>query len=245
MRKAVIIGAAILVVLFIAGAGFIIWAETPLGPMSEALQALNSDAQVKVTTGDRLVFQPVNATTKTGFIFYPGGRVDYRSYAPLAHDVASEGYLVVIVRMPLNLAVFSPNAAQGVIELHPEIENWIIGGHSLGGSMAAQYVSTSPASVNGLILLEAYPASGNDLSSKQLEVLTIHGSRDGLVSSTQIDDSLKQLPKETVRVEIIGGNHAQCGWYGPQPGDLDATISREDQQQQIVRAIVDLLMRIN
>ena len=245
MRKAVKIGAAILIVLAIAGAGFIIWAETPLGPMSEALQALSSDAQVKVTTGNWLEFQPANTTTQTGFIFYPGGRVDYRSYAPLAHDIASEGYLVIIVRMPLNLAVFSPNAAQGVIDAHPEIENWVIGGHSLGGSMAAQYVSTSPASVKGLILLEAYPASGNDLSSKQLTVLTIHGSRDGLVSSAQIDESLKQLPKETIRVEIIGGNHAQCGWYGPQPGDLDATISREDQQQQIVHATVELLMKIN
>jgi hypothetical protein len=237
-RKVILV---FLVVVAIAGAGFIVWAETPLGPMTEALQALNSDANVKVTADDWLVFQPVNASTSTGFIFYPGGRVDYRSYAPLAHDVAADGFLVVVVHMPLNLAVFSPNAAQGVIDDHPEITRWAVGGHSLGGSMAAQFASSAPTSVKALILLESYPASGNDLSGKQLQVLTIHGSRDGLVSSAQIDDSLKQLPQGTVRVEIQGGNHAQCGWYGPQPGDMDATISRVEQQSQIVQATVEFL----
>jgi hypothetical protein len=237
--------AAILIVLAIAGAGFVIWAETPLGPMSEVLQALNSDAKVKVTSGDWLVFQTIDAKAQTGFIFYPGGRVDYRSYAPLAHEIASEGYLVIIVRMPLNLAVFSPNAAQTAIDAYPEITSWAIGGHSLGGSMAAQYVSSSPSSVKALILLESYPASGNDLSHRQLMVLTIHGTRDGLVSASQIDESLKQLPQGTLRVEILGGNHAQCGWYGPQPGDLNATISREDQQQQILRASLELLQGLH
>jgi hypothetical protein len=232
---------AILAIVAIGCIGFVVWAETPLGPMSEALQALNSDSSVKVEAGDWLVFQPVNVTTHTGFIFYPGGRVDYRSYAPLAHDIAAEGYLVVIVRMPLNLAVLSPSAAQGVIDAHPEITNWAVGGHSLGGSMAAQYVSSAPSSVKALVLLESYPASGNDLSGKQFSVLTIHGTRDGLVSSSQIDDSLKLLPKETVRFEIQGGNHAQCGWYGPQSGDLDATISREEQQGLIVQATSEFL----
>ncbi len=237
-RKIIII---LLALVVIAGSGFVIWAETPLGPMSEALQALDSDTKVKVTTGDWLVFQPINVTTRVGFIFYPGGRVDYRSYAPLAHDIASEGYLVIIVRMPLNLAVLSPNAAQSVIDAYTGITSWAVGGHSLGGSMAAQYVSSSPPSVKALILMESYPASGNDLSKTPLEVLTIHGTRDGLVSSVQIDDSLKLLPLDTVRVEIEGGNHAQCGWYGHQPGDLDATISREEQQQKIVRATAELL----
>ena len=237
-RKIILVFLAVVV---IASVGFIVWAETPLGPMSEALQALNSDAKVRVTAGDWLVFQPANASTHTGFIFYPGGRVDYRSYAPLAHDIAADGYLVVIVHMPLNLAVFSPNAAQGVIDAYPEITSWAVGGHSLGGSMAAQYVASPPSSVKALILLESYPASGNDLSGKQLSVLTIHGTRDGLVSSAQIDDSLKLLPKGTVRVEIQGGNHAQCGWYGPQPGDMDATISREEQQRQIVQTTVEFL----
>ena len=240
--KIIIVVFAILVV---AAVGFVIWAETPLGPMSEALDALKSDSRVSVSTGDWLVFQPTNSTTHTGFIFYPGGRVDYRSYAPEAHAIAADGYLVVIVRMPLNLAVLDPNAAQKVVDSYPSITSWAVGGHSLGGTMAAQYASNAPKSVRGLVLWTSYPASGNDLSKTGLMVATIHGTMDGLVSSGQIDDSLKMLPAGTVRVEIQGGNHAQFGWYGPQPGDNDATVSREEQQRVTVKVTTELLSGIS
>ena len=110
--------------------------------------------------------------------------------------------------------------------------------------MAAQYVSNAPPIVRGLVLWTSYPASGNDLSGKKISVVTIHGSRDGLVSTSQIDDSMKMLPPDTIRVEIPGGNHAQFGWYGPQPGDNDATITRDEQQLQVVQATIQLLEKI-
>ena len=44
-------------------------------------------------------------------------------------------------------------------------------------------------------------------------------------------------------VEIEGGNHAQFGNYGPQEGDLPATISAEEQQAQTVEAITDFIAR--
>ena len=245
MRRRIKIIIVILAALAIAGTGFIIWAETPLGPMNEALDALKTDAKVTVTNGDLLIFQPNNSTTNTGFIIYPGGRVDYRSYAPEAHTLAASGYLVIIIKMPLNLAVFDPNAAQKVIDRYPTITSWAVGGHSLGGLMAAQYASNAPQSLRGLILWASYPASGNDLSKTMIIATTIHGTRDGLVSSTQIDDSLKILPPGTTRVEIQGGNHSQFGWYGPQPGDKEATINRLYQQEQIVQATTELLMRIS
>jgi dienelactone hydrolase len=235
----------ILAVLAIAGSGFIIWAETPLGPMSEALDALKTDANVRVTSGEWLVFQPNNSTPHTGFIIYPGGRVDYRSYAPEAHTIAANNFLVIIVKMPLNLAVFDPNAAQKVIDSYPMITSWAVGGHSLGGTMAAQYASNPPQSLNGLVLWASYPASGNDLSKTQLKVLTIHGTLDGLVSSTQIDDSMKMLPHDAIRVEIQGGDHAQFGWYGSQPGDNEATSTREEQQKETVQATTELLTKIS
>jgi len=40
---------------------------------------------------------------------------------------------------------------------------------------------------------------------------------------------------------IVGGNHAQFGWYGPQPGDNPAEISREAQQQQVVESTIEML----
>ena len=234
----------ILGILLVIGVGFVVWGETPPRPMDEAFKALESDSSVTVTVGDPLIFTPKNSSPTTGFIIYPGGRVDYRSYAPAAHALAAEGYLVFIIRMPLNLAVLSPNAAQRIVDTYSTVTSWAVGGHSLGGSMAAQYVAGTPQRVKGLVLWASYPASGNDLSKTSLQVTTIHGTHDGLVSLNQIEESLKLLPPGTTRVEIDGGNHAQFGWYGPQQGDKDATIARKEQQQRIIQATIQLLQKI-
>jgi hypothetical protein len=233
-----------LVIIFLVAVGFIgfiVWAETPLGPMREAFEALNTDSLVSVSSGGWLVFRPIIASSDVGFIIYPGGRVDYRSYSPMAHAIAAKGYLVIIVQMPLNLAVLGINSAQSVIDSNPEIKTWAIGGHSLGGSMAAQFISSNPPKVKGLVLWAAYPASGIDLSKLGISTVTVHGTNDGLVTSSQINESLKQLPLGTMRTEIVGGNHAQFGWYGPQQGDNEAQITRVEQQKQIVDAAVKLL----
>jgi hypothetical protein len=242
-KNKIIIG--VLLVFTIVLVGFVIWVETPPVPMPEAYQALESSSSVTVSTGNWLVFQPVASNISTGFIFYPDGRVDFRSYAPLAKAIAADGYLVVITGMPLNLAVFGVNTANDVIASYPQINLWAIGGHSLGGTMAAQFAYENPSKIRGLVLWAAYPASGTDLSKNTLLVTTIHGTNDGLVSSTQIDDSLKLLPPSTVRVEIAGGNHAQFGWYGDQGGDNPATITRELQQTQILNATLKLFTTLD
>ncbi|MDQ3247653.1 MAG: alpha/beta hydrolase, partial [Chloroflexota bacterium] len=130
----------LLLLILLAVAGFVIWALWTPTPMPEALAALASDPAVQVNIDDWLVFQPAAGSATTGFIFYPGGRVDARAYAPAAHAIAATGVLVVIVPMPLNLAVFAPNRADQVITAYPAIQRWAIGGHSLGGAMAATYV---------------------------------------------------------------------------------------------------------
>jgi hypothetical protein len=241
-RNKIIIGVLLAVVVVLAG--FVVWAETPPSPMPEAYDALKSDSSVTVSVGNWLVFSPVSSNVSTGFIIYPGGRVDFRSYAPAAHAIAAEGYLVIIPLMPLNLAVFGVGTANDVIGIYPNISSWAIGGHSLGGTMAAQFAFENPSKIRGLVLWAAYPASGTDLSKSNLLVTTIHGSNDGLVSTAQIDDSLKLLPPSTVRVEIAGGNHAQFGWYGDQAGDNAATITREAQQNLTVTATVQLLEKL-
>jgi hypothetical protein len=241
-RNKIIIGVLLAVVIVLVG--FVVWAETPPSPMPEAYDALKSDSSVTVSVGNWLVFFPVSSNVSTGFIIYPGGRVDFRSYAPAAHAIAAEGYLVVIPLMPLNLAVFGVGTANDVIGRYPNISSWAIGGHSLGGTMAAQFAFENPSKIKGLILLAAYPASGTDLSKSNLLVTTIHGSNDGLVSTAQIDDSLKLLPPSTLRVEIAGGNHAQFGCYGDQAGDNAATITREAQQNLTVNATVQMLEKL-
>jgi hypothetical protein len=213
--------------------------------MPEAWAALQSDSQVTVTVGPWLTFQPVMSAATTGLIFYPGGRVDYRAYAPTMNAIAAHGYTVVIVPMPLNLAVFAPDKAADVIAAFPQVKRWAVGGHSLGGSMAAHFAYAHPASVRGLILLASYPASNENLSTRTMAVVSISGTLDGLATPDKIGASRALLPANTHWVSIAGGNHAQMGWYGPQAGDNPPTISRAEQQQQVIAASVGLLERLS
>jgi len=161
------------------------------------------------------------------------------AYAPLMKSVTDRGIMTVIVPMPLDLAVFGIGRAGDVIAAHPGIKHWIVGGHSLGGSMAAEFVKGSPAAVQGIVFLASYPADSTDLSALPLHVVSIYGTKDGLAGG-KFEASMARLPRDTRVVVIEGGNHAQFGDYGPQSGDGTATISRDAQQAQTVAAIADL-----
>jgi acetyl esterase/lipase len=234
------------IVIFLLGipGGFAIWAYTPPAPMAEAITALESDAQVSVSGDAWLVFEPVGGGNDTALILYPGGRVDYRSYAPAAHAIAAQGYRVIVVKAPFNLMVFAPNLATEVMAAYPDVQNWVVGGHSLGGAMAALYADEHPESIRGLLLWAAYPAESNDLSDQNIEVTSIYATLDGLSTGDKINASRALLPATTSWVSIEGGNHAQFGWYGDQSGDNAAAISREEQQRWIVLASVELLSRV-
>jgi hypothetical protein len=240
MFKRILTGLFIIIILAISA--FVIWGSTPARPDTLALQAVESNDVVNVVAGKFwLQFSPTNRDPISGFIFYPGGRVDYRAYAPLMRAIAERGYEVVLVKMPLSLAVLGANRADAVIDANPDISNWYIGGHSLGGALAAAYMYNNPVSVQGLVLWAAYPAESNDLSQSGFPVLSIYADRDGLATPEKIQTSIPLLPKDTVWFEIKGGNHAQFGSYGPQDGDLDATISVEEQHQQILDATLAFL----
>ncbi|MDO9086579.1 MAG: alpha/beta hydrolase [Anaerolineaceae bacterium] len=240
MFKRIVAGLFVIIIITISA--FVIWGSTPARPDTLALQALESNDVVNVEKGQFwLQFSPTNRDPISGFIFYPGGRVDYRAYAPLMRAIAERGYEVALVKMPLSLAVLGANRADAVIDANPEIPVWYIGGHSLGGAMAAAYVYNNPVSVQGLVLWAAYPAESNDLSQSGFPVLSIYAERDGLATPEKIQASIPLLPKDTMWVEIKGGNHAQFGSYGPQNGDLEASISAEEQHQQIVDAILTFL----
>lgn len=234
----------ILAIIVLPLAGFLGWASFPLGPGEAALSALQSDGAVQVEQAQGwTVFRPQGNEPRTGFIFYPGGRVDYRSYAPLLKPLAEEGYLVVLAPMPLSLAVFAPDKADAIIAAFPGIEQWAIGGHSLGGAMAARYAFTHPGKVAGLALWASYPADTDNLADRQLAVVSIAGTNDGVTRKLP-EESAALLPKDTQWVIIEGGNHSQFGDYGLQPGDGVAEITPQEQWDQVVSATVELLKRI-
>jgi len=239
-----IVAGVVATLVVVASAGFVVWATSTADPQPVAIAALDSDELVQVIEDDGFVFEPT-AGARLGFIFYPGGRVDPASYAAFARQIAEAGYLVVVPQLRLNLAVFDANAATDIITAHPLIEQWAIGGHSLGGSMAAQFAADNPGAVSGLSLWAAYPPDGTDLASAELVVVSVFGTRDGLTSLDDIDDSRSRLPPSTEFVAIDGGNHAQFGDYGAQPGDNPATISADAQRQQTVAATVQMLAQID
>ena len=217
---------------------------SPVGAlMPEAMRALEPDASVQVNRERWIVFEPIEPTSESGFIFYPGGRVLPEAYAPLARALAEEGHLSVIVPMPLNLAVLNPKAARDVISAFPSVRTWVIGGHSLGGVMAARYAYHHQELVDGLALLAAYPEAHIDLSESGLAVATIYGDRDGLLTANEVERSLNQLPSDTQAVLIEGANHAQFGWYGEQACDRPARISRPEQHARVVSAILHIMQK--
>jgi hypothetical protein len=235
---------AVTIIALVGLSGFTYWAYTPLGPSNEALDSLIDSKKVTVIEDNWIRFHP-ETPQKTGLIFYQGGHVDPKSYSVLAHSIASESYLVVIPKMPFNLAVLSKNAALNVVNEYHDIDNWVIAGHSLGGAMAASLVYSEPEVFQGLVLLAAYPPKNNDLSSRKLMVTTIYGSDDKLATSTEVEDSLIYLPADTRKALIYGGNHAQFGYYGKQNGDGVASITREQQHIRVIEEILTILKKIS
>lgn len=234
----------IMVLLAVVLVGVVLIATRAPEPMPQAMAALQSDLQVLVDTTPWLTFRPRGVEPVTGLIFYPGGLVDPRSYAPMAQAIAAKGYLVVVPSMPLNFAILDVNRAEQVISAFPRVREWAMGGHSLGGVSAAMFVKRHPDAVKGLVFLASYPADSDNLTGFDLHVMSIYGTRDGLSTIAKIDASRRLLPASTRWVAIEGGNHGQFGWYGLQSGDGVATISREQQQAQIVDATIDLLKQI-
>lgn len=247
-RRRIIIG--ILIALFalavIGGGAFFVWANQAGPPMPEALAAMHSDSSVEFEQQNGwLVFQPVlqgdqlDKPIKKGLILYPGGKVDYRAYAPTARAIAAQGYLVVIPPMPLNLAFFEANAAGDVITAFPQIQKWAIAGHSLGGVAASSYAAANPDKIQGVGFWASYPQGS--MTAYPGQVVSISATNDGLATPVKIENSKKDLPPATKFVVIQGGNHAQFGYYSDQQGDNPASISRAEQQNRLVTAMVELL----
>ena len=201
----------------------------------EAFAPANA-VEMQVLEDNTIVFAPEGA--ETGFIFYPGGKVEYTAYLPLMEELASEGVLCVLVEMPFNLAVLDVNAADGIREQYSQIESWYIGGHSLGGSMAASYAAEHTEDFDGLVLLGAYSTA--DLSGSGLEVLCVYGSEDGVMNREKYETYRENLPTCFTELVIDGGCHAYFGMYGPQDGDGTPAVTNEEQIRLTAEAILEL-----
>lgn len=225
-------------------------------PALEDKSLLATDSSIQVTRDSSgIAFSPIasegHAAKSSGLVFYCGARVPPEAYAYLARSCAQAGYTAVLASSPLNFAVLASSAASKIAAAHPEVARWVISGHSLGGVVASSFVAHNAKAkakdaipVAGLLLLASYPGPGDDLSTKSLAVVTVGASRDALSPSAKIAEAQVRLPAGSRYVEISGGNHAQFGEYGPQPGDGLAEIPGPTQRKAVVEEAIALLDKV-
>lgn len=227
----------VLAILLLATAALVVWATVRAQPAKgRAVEVLQENG---IRREDRrLVFRPT-APADTGLIYYPGGLVEPEAYAVTAQGVADAGYLVVVPKMPLNLAFTGINRADGIRSDFPEITSWVIGGHSLGGAMAAEYAKNHADRLSGLIMYASYPANNEDFVDFPIPILTIIASNDP--GAPQQDAFYQAVRDSARRVIIEGGNHRQYADYAFQRDDGVATLSAAEQQRRIIAATVAFL----
>ncbi len=231
--------AVLLTVVLICAAAFAVYVSIYYHGEPAAVQAMASGDTVSVyeLRDGVTVFAPEDPLA--GFIFYPGGKVEHTAYAPLLRACAERGMLCVLIRMPCTLAVFNVNGADGIREQFPDIERWYIGGHSLGGAMAASYAAGHSDELDGLVLLAAY--STQDLTGSGLAVLSVYGSEDGVLDMGKYEQYRSNLPAGASEVVIDGGCHAGFGRYGTQDGDGTPAISSDEQIDRTAEEIARMM----
>lgn len=236
LRRIIII---VLAVILAIAAAFLIYTGDYYHADTIANTALISSSSVTVSKlGDDLVFTPAGGAS-AGLIFYPGGKVEYTAYAPLMHRIAEQGIQCVLVKMPFNLAVLDISAADGIAAEFPEISSWYIGGHSLGGTMAASCAARHTGEFSGMILLASYSTA--DISGSGLKVLSMYGTWDGVLNMDSYQKNRPNLPADADETVINGGNHAGFGSYGVQSGDGTADITAAEQMEITASAVAGFI----
>lgn len=237
--KNALIGFALIIILGVLGV--IAWSKIGTYPARMvALSALESTDRVTISQDKWIVFEP-DQETDTGLIFYPGGLVEPTAYAPILHNIAEEGVLVIITPMPLNLGILNTGAAREVIDAYPQISNWILAGHSLGGASAAIFAENNPEKIDAIALWDSYPPDSSDLSDNSISAISIFGTTNNFPNTENFDDKKHLLPAGTKFVAIEGANHAQFGDYGPQKGDVIATMSLAEQHERVAEIMLNFI----
>ena len=229
----------LIVVLFVALLGLAggVYFGTYSRATPEAAALLQGSDAVEVKAMDKgwLLDGP---GTEAAFVFYPGGKVESTAYLPLLTALAEDGVDCFLVKMPLNMAFMDLNAAAAV-QADYAYDRWYVGGHSLGGAMAAVYAAEHGEGLSGLILLAAYATKPLD---QHLAVLELHGSEDGVLNRKKLEEGKQYLPASALSEELPGGNHAQFGDYGLQKGDGVARVSRAEQTAWAAERIEGLIL---
>jgi len=232
---------------------FILWMANSFRARGFDKSIQESDSQITIAETNRFIsFRPNASSQPVGLIFFPGGMVQPEAYAPMSRTIAEQGYNVFIVKLPFGSAPLESqeadvmNQALEIISANESIQYWVVGGHSRGAAIASRFAYKHGDSFDGLILIgTSHPKEAAfDLSNSTLAVTKIYATNDGLASMDEVEANAVYLPAKTTWALIEGGNHSQFGYYGSQLGDDTATLSRAQQQELTVAAILSALKSI-
>ena len=256
MVKKLVLGLVSLVALvLVVSAGVLVWWQTTSfnEAADGALSALVSDDTISVSESEWLAFEPVRQTPRAGFILYPGAQCDHRGYANPLRAIAEQGYLVVSVPMPLNYAILGVDKVREVMAAYPEINTWVLAGHSLGGAMAATFAASDPDAIDGLMFWDSHAYEGADLSQMDLPVAQLYRSATDLPMPPNFQANAQYLPVTADLTPVLGGNHMNFGQFDVAPNFAsvmlsDRTIpepmSMAQQHDLIVAATLDFMDRV-
>ena len=230
------IGIVLLAILFLLTGSFLFFCMQTYRADEAAREAMRSDEQVQVSERDYGWFLD-GPGEEDALVFYSGARVEEIAYAPLLRKVAEKGMDVCLLRLPLQIAFLTPNAAQMAISEH-DYAHWYVGGHSLGGSIAARYAATHGEQLEGLILLAAYSI---DKLTEDLTVISIYGTEDKILSQKRYAKNFPNLPPSCREFILKGGNHSQFGSYGKQKRDGEAAIPQDIQIEETAQRILEVV----
>ncbi len=241
---------AVAALVVVAGVGALLVQPYPID--EGRVESVAADAALSVERTDSgLVVRPADGEVREALAFLPGALVPPEAYLPLAGRLATEtGLAVYLLDVPLNLAVLDVTAADAVVGVDSSVERWYVGGHSLGGAMACRYADREALRASGsrtqsgddgnadrlagVVLLGAY--CDVDLRDTDLAVLTVVGTRDGVVNRKRLAASRGLVPPDARFVAVAGTNHTQVGVYRGQ-ADTPATVTGETARARVVDAI--------
>lgn len=170
-------------------------------------------------------------------IFYPGAKVEALAYAPLMNALAQRGVDCFLADMPFRMAIFGSSIGDRFLDAYT-YPHWAAAGHSMGGLVISGWAADHADRIENLILLAAYPGS---TIPDSIHLCSIYGTQDGCLNRSAYNDAMQFWPVQSVEYAIEGGNHAQYANYGPQSGDLEPGITRQEQQDSTVRLILEAI----
>ena len=231
-------GLGALIVLGVVG--IVIWSQVGVYQAEAApLAEVRENAAIEIADSSAgIVLSPADGGSEVGLVFIPGAKVDPWAYADKLSSTVEAGVTVVITRPWLNLAFFDLRPLSAFTELAPDVETWIVGGHSLGGVRACQL----SADADALALFASYCAA--DISASGLPVLSIAGSEDGLSTPEKVADARPLLPGDAEMEELAGASHSSFGDYGPQDGDGTPSISDDDMRAALGELVSEFAVRL-